>query len=304
MRRRRIAGGVVIAALYVVVAQLSFHSGLVPVRPLYDGTTKVQPYRWVNPPIDLKQGNQAPSSATGTFSIGPKHAPPINLNTDDAQVSVIFPPDGITPMAGQTQVKIEIKPLDPATVASPPAGYDFDGNAYAITGTYVPSGKPIEIPNAVCDLNNANACSTIVLRYAFNATKMFVLNGRTWSEVKSQTAGAALQIYGISDQLGTFVAVDPHTPGGPKAKSQTGNIIAFVIGLAAILLGTLVARLRATRKRRAREAAREKKKAPKGGPSAKQASPPKQAPPPKQAKPKRPKKPDKQEPEEKPWWRD
>jgi len=297
VRRRWIAVGVAIAAAYVIVAQLSFQSGLVPVRPLYDGTQSVQPYRWVNPPSDLKHGNTPPSSATGTFSIGPKHSPPINLNTDDGQVALIFPPDGIAPMAGQTQVKLQIQPLDPTKVANPPAAYDFDGNAYAVTGTYVPSGKPLVIPNAVCDLNNANACATVVLRYAFSATKMFVWNGQAWALVKSQTAGAALQIYGLSDQLGTFVAVDPHTPGGPKAKSQTGNIIAFVIGLAAILLGTFVARLRATRKRRAREGARGKK-------APKQAASPKQAPPSKQAKPKRPKKPDKQEPEEKPWWRD
>jgi hypothetical protein len=291
MSRRGIVAGVAIAALYVVVSQLSFHNGLVPVRPLYDGTTTVQPYRWVDPPPDLKHGNVAPTSASGSFKIGSTHTPPVNLNTDDGQVSVIFPPDGIVPMAGQTSVKLEIKPLDPAKVAGPPAGFDFDGNAYSITGTYVPSGKPLQIPKAVCDLNNANACATVVLRYAFSATKLFLLNGQTWTEVKSQTAQGALQIYGLSEQLGTFVAVDPHTAGGPKAKSQTGNIIAFVIGLAAILLGTLVARLRATRKRRAREGAREKKGA-------------KKAPPQKPAKPKRPKKPEKQQGEEKPWWRD
>src|SRR5439155_14081825 len=144
--------------------------------------------------------NNPPSSGSGTFNIGPKHSPPINLNTDDNQVSVIFPPDGIVPMAGQTRVKLEIKPLDPEKVATVPSGYDYDGNAYVITGTYLPSGKPLAIPKVVCDLNNANACATVVLRYAFSATKMFVWNGQAWSEVKSQTAGAALQIYDLSDQ--------------------------------------------------------------------------------------------------------
>ena len=278
------------ATLYVLVAQLSFRGGLLPIRPLYDGTGPLAPYRWVNPPSDFKHTNVAPTSASSTFQIGPKHSPPINLNTDDGQVSVIFPPDGVVPMTGQTKVKLEIKPLDPAKVATPPAGFDFDGNAYSVTGTYLPSGKPLQIPQVVCDLNNANACTTVVLRYAFTATKLFLRTGQTWTEVKSQNATGALQIYGLSNQLGTFVAVDPHKPGGPKAKSQTGNIIAFVAGLAAILLGTLVARVRAKRKRRAREAARSKKGT-------------KQAPLPKQAKPKRPKKPEKPEAEEKPWWR-
>jgi hypothetical protein len=291
MKRRRIGAGVAIAVLYVLVAQLSFRGGLLPTRPLYDGTGPLPPYRWVNPPPDLGHTNTKPTSASGTVDLASLKTNGFNLNTDDGQASVIFPPGGIVPMAGQTKAKIDIKVLDPAQVASPPAGYDFDGNAYGVTGVYLPSGKPVQIPKAVCSLSNANACTTVVLRYAFSATKLFSWDGHSWSQVLAQTAGAALQIYGISDQLGTFVAVDPHTPGGPKAKGQTGNIIAFVIGLAAILLGTLVARLRASRKRRAREAAREKKG-------------PKQGLPAKQAKPKRPKKRDKQESEHKPWWRD
>ena len=291
MTKKGIAAGVAIAALYVVVAQLSFKGGLLPTRPLYDGTTAVQPYRWVNPPPDLQHGNTKPTSATGTFPISGKTSPPVNLNTDDGQASLIFPPGGIVLAAGQTSVKLTITPFDPAKVATAPAGFDYDGNAYSVVGTYVPSGKPLQIPKAVCSLSNANACATVVLRYAFSATKMFVLNGQTWTEVKSQTAGAALQIYGITDQLGTFVAVDPHTPGGPKAKSQTGNIIAFVVGLAAILVGTFVARLRASRKRRAREAARQKKGGKEAG-----------------AKPKKPPKTERKRAKdsegEKPWWRD
>lgn len=276
--------------LYVVVAQLSFQSGLLPVRPLYDGTQVVQPYRWVNPPTDLKHANKKPTSATGTITLASLRENGANLNTDDGQTSAIFPPGGIVPVAGQTGVKVVIRPLDPAKVAPPPAGFDYDGNAYSFEATYVPSGKPATIPKAICSLSNANECATVILRYAFSATKLMLLQGSTWVEVKSQLVPGALQIYGITDTLGTFVAVDPHKPGGPKAKSQTGNIIAFVAGLAAILLGTLVARVRAKRKRRAREAARSKKGS-------------KQAPPAKQAKPKRPKKPEKPESEEKPWWR-
>jgi len=295
MNRRWIAAGVAIAAVYVIVAQVSFRTGLVPVRPLYDGTQSVQPYRWVNPPSDLKHGNIPPSSASGTVVLASLNTNGYNLNSDDGQASVIVPPGGIVPMAGQTRAKIDIKPLDPAKVTSPPAGYDFDGNAYSVTGIYLPSGKPVQIPKAVCSLNNANACTTVVLRYAFSATKAFVWDGHAWSEVKSQTAGAALQIYAITDQLGTFVAVDPHTTGGPKPKGQTGNIIAFVVGVAAILLGTFVARLRASRKRRAREAARQKKGAKPVSPKPK-------------SKPKKPGKAERQqrkeEREDKPWWRD
>ena len=41
---------------------------------------------------------------------------------------------------------------------------------------------------------------------------------------------------------GPVVAAGPHVASGKKPKSQTGNIIAFAVGLVAILLGTFLAR--------------------------------------------------------------
>jgi hypothetical protein len=300
MRRKGIAAGVAIAALYVVVAQLSFRGGLVPTRPLDDGTGPPPKYNWVNPPADLANGNRSPSSGTGTTPIGPAHSPAYNVNTDDGQASVIFPPDGIVPMAGQTSVKVVIKPLDPVTVASPPSTLDYDGNAYSITATYQPSGKPAEIPNVVCSLTNANACATVVLRYAFNASQLLRLDGKTWTVVPSQRATSALQIYGNANKLGVFVAAGPHV-ASKKPKSQIGNILAFAIGLVAILLGTFLARVRASRKRRAREAA----KGSKGSKTAAKQTPPKaQKVPPKPRKEGKKDRQRRKEEEEKPWWRD
>jgi hypothetical protein len=306
MKTRRLAAGVAIAALYVTVAQLSFRGGLAPTRPLYDGTGPPPPYRWVNPPPDLATRNTLPSPGAGTTPIGPKDSPAYNLYTDDGQASIIFPPDGMVLVPGQTSLKVSIKPLDPAKVASPPPSLDYDGNAYDIEGTYQPSGQPIQIPNVVCSLTNANACATVVLRYAFNATKLYRLEGQTWTEVPSQSAGSALQIYGNTNKLGIFVAAGPHV-ASKKPKSQTGNIIAFAVGLVAILFGTFLARVRASRRRRAREAAKPKR-------ASKQAlskqAPPKSQKPPKEQKPPKPprqRKAERQrrkEQEEKPWWRD
>ncbi|MGZ4145928.1 MAG: hypothetical protein ACXVPP_12315, partial [Actinomycetota bacterium] len=245
----RVAAGLALAVAYVLVAQLSFQEGMVPVRPLYDGTGPPPPYRWVNPPPALKSGNTLPSAGRGTMTITAKGSPPYNLNTDDTQASVIFPPNGVVPKAGETKVNVTITPLDPATLGAPPPGLDYDGNAYRVTATYASSGTPIQIPKVTCDLAEANACASVVLRYAFNATGLYLLNGTTWTSVKAQTASAGLQIYGVTNQLGTFVAAGPKLPPGQTRtpKSQTGNLIAFIIGLAAILLGTFLARMRAVR---------------------------------------------------------
>jgi hypothetical protein len=251
MKRARAATGVAIAALYVVVALISFDGGLFPVRPLYDGTTPPPAYRWVKPPAELAAGNQLPTDGKASVVLTSKGAEAGNVTTDDGQAQVVYPPNGIVPMAGETKVNTTIEPIDPATVGAPPAGFDYDGNAYRFTGVYAKSGKPAQIPpEQKCSLTEPNACATIVLRYAFNATALYRRDGSTWVEVPTQNAGAALQIYGASDKLGVFVAVDAHLPGGPKKKSQTGNIIAFVLGFIAIIAGTFLARIRAVRRRK------------------------------------------------------
>jgi hypothetical protein len=132
-----------------------------------------------------------------------------------------------------------------------------------------------------CGLTVVNACATVVLRYAFSATGLYRLDGKTWTPIETQVSKGSLQVLGNTDKLGIFVAAGAASINrNTKPKGQTGNIIAFAIGVAAILLGTLLARMRAVRKRRAREAG--KKKGP-GGRERRQR---------------------KKDDEQKPWWRD
>jgi len=264
MKRANVAVGASLAALYVVVAVISFDGGLFPVRPLYDGTTPPPAYRWVAPPAELAAGNQLPSDGKGSVTLAPSGADAGNVNTDDGQASVIFAPCGIVLKPGETSVNVRVEPLDPATLGSPPTGFDYDGNAYQFTAVYAKSGKPIEIPKMQkCKDAGPSAAATIVLRYAFNAIALYQREGSSWVAVQKATnAGAALQIYGDTETLGVFVAVDTHVTGGPKKKSQTGNIIAFVLGFVAIIAGTLLARVRAVRKRK--RARRERAARPKG----------------------------------------
>ena len=120
-----------------------------------------------------------------------------------------------------------------------------------------------------------------MLRYAFSATGLYHLDGQTWTKLETQISKGSLQVLGNTDKLGIFVAAGPATVNrNTKPKGQTGNIIAFAIGVAAILLGTLLARMRAVRKRRARDASKKK------GSSARE------------------RRQRKKDDEQKPWWRD
>jgi hypothetical protein len=110
---------------------------------------------------------------------------------------------------------------------------------------------------------------------------LYRLDGKTWTKLETQVSKGSLQVLANTDKIGIFVAAGPTTVNrNTKPKGQTGNIIAFAIGVAAILFGTFLARMRAVRKRRAREAARKK------GPSSRQ------------------RRQRKKDDEQKPWWRD
>jgi hypothetical protein len=249
LTRARLSVGALIAALYVAVSQLPVGGGrLLPTRPLYDGAT-IPPYDWVKPPPDLAKKNQVPDHVSKTFSMAAALSGEASATTADNQASVIFPPGGILAAAAQTMITVTITPLDPAAIAPPPTGQDYDGNAYEISAVYQPSGKAIAIPPAKCSVTNANACATVVLRYAFRATGLYVMQGRSWISVVAQNNRSTLEMYGTTDRLGIFVAAERHIPGGLHAPSQAPNVIAFAAGTAAIFLGTLVARSRARRKR-------------------------------------------------------
>jgi hypothetical protein len=271
--RFSIAGALAIG-VYLLTALVSFKTGLVRVRPLYEGNVAPPPYRWVNPPPDFVAGNKKPAGTSGSVTLRKTGSVGFSVGTPDQQSVVILPDGAFAPKAGQTTVKITIAPLDPATIGAPPAGMHYDGNAYDIRAFYEPSGAPAQ-PNATtCPAATSGLptkCITVVLVYPINANTLQRRDGATWVVVPAQPA--AQQLYGDSSRTGVFVAVGPGAVGtvptstvaptftpAPRA-SKKGDFIAIGLGVAAVLVGVVLGRMRATRTRARRAKGR---KAPAG----------------------------------------
>ncbi len=208
---------------------------LVPVRPLYDGVAPPLPYRWIHPPANLAAGNQAPEPGTGTITFAPDGSASASVLTNDAQAGLIFSRGGVAPRPGVTSARASIVPVDPNSVAPPPPGLRFDGNAYRMEARYS-TGEPVALLRPV----------TPVLRYPVHATVLLRSDGRGWVPLDgSKRVEESLQVFARSDQLGVFVAAGPAGPAGTPWIAYAAGGAGVIAAAAAFLL----ARRRARRRR-------------------------------------------------------
>ena len=249
--RRRVAGLIVgagVAAAYVAVALGSFQAGLLPVRPLYDGGAPPPPYRWVIPPPDLAATNQQPAPGEGVIALTPQGSAAATIATNDGQTIVAFQPGSIAARAGETQVRVSVTPLDPASIGSPPSGYDYDGNAYRVTAKYATSGADAEIAVDSCPADVLpKVCPSVVLRFPLFGTEMFRSDGTTWTRVESHISPASLQLFGDTPTLGDFVVAGPNLPPEKKG-SKIALYLAIGLGAGALSVSIATWRSRSARR--------------------------------------------------------
>jgi hypothetical protein len=218
---RRIWWGLAALALYAGGAALSFQAGL-PGRPVYDGNTPPAPYRWVDPPEELAEGNLPPQPVTAILELTGRGTQPRGILTPDGQAQATLPEGAFEEVRGARSVTFRLDPLDPDRQAPPPRGLQFDGNAYRTTAEYEPRGGPAEL----------RATMTVVLRYPRHATVLLTLDEGRWVRVPTTRLPAALSVVGQVEELGTFVAAGPLTPsqGIPPALIAWVSAGAAVVG--------------------------------------------------------------------------
>jgi hypothetical protein len=120
-----------------LLAAVLLHGGGVP--PVFDGiVVPPEPYRWENPPPNLRAGNQPPLSGETTLPVSNGQVPGGGVQTGDTQVIMFFGPGAFKAPAGTQSVRCTIEP-DPNPPA-PPAGVDIRGNVYRINCVAQPGG--------------------------------------------------------------------------------------------------------------------------------------------------------------------
>jgi hypothetical protein len=188
------------ATLYLAVAAAEFNSAAVPVRILFDGVAPLRPYRWVHPPEELANGNQAPEAGMGAVSLDATGSTPTSANTGDGQAIANVAGRAIPGQRGQAFAVVRLTPLDPTRIAPPPPGFRFDGNAYRIEIIYAASGKPVGLRGPL----------TVALRYATGGTSMVHSSGTGWTALPATKFAGNLNLLVTSTETaGVFAVVAP-----------------------------------------------------------------------------------------------
>ena len=237
MRRKLAASaGLLAVAAYVAGSFLSARMGAQP-APMLDGLSPPPPYRWVEPPPDLAAGNQEPSGGSFKVDLTRKGSTAGAFSTPDSQATVIVSEGSVPAAEGEERVRIELTPLDPATLGPPPSGLEFAGNAYRVTATYEPGEEDVAEVTAGAD-------QRVVLVYPAAASEpghqeVTILSsgdGESWTRLDTNDATVQQQAQATFKQFGYFVVARP-----PEATGLSTSAVGVIV-LAAILLvlGVLV----------------------------------------------------------------
>lgn len=219
--------GVTASALYLLALTLGW---LHPVLLLYDGPAPLPPYRWVSPPRDVAAGNQRPASGTSVVTLGVLESMPGDASTEDEQAVISFVEGTFAERPHESAVTVRLTPVDPRTVAPPPKGLRFDGNAYRIVASYPASGSPAALTKH----------AIVVLRYPVHGTVLLRSSREGWASLPTTRFDESQQLAANTDQLGVFVAA---APAGIAALSP-GPWVAAIAAAGALVLAVAVMRLR------------------------------------------------------------
>jgi hypothetical protein len=239
--KRAFGVGLALALGYVVVA--AGHARLGPplpgrARPLFDGFAPPPPYNWVKPPRAFAAGNQVPKPSSFDVALAPTGSVVSGGSSQDGQVIFSMPAGSIAAHPPDTKVKVDITPLDPATLAPPPPGVAADGNAYRVDLSYQPSATPVAALAAPSDV-------FFVVPQPAQAL-LFSADGTAWQPLPARPASDPTQVGGALSRPGFYLAVAPPVaPATGATASSQGNrgllgVAAVTVALAAVLgLGPL-----------------------------------------------------------------
>lgn len=257
-RRRAIAAGVAVTALYAASAALSGHLSPLARRPLLDGLAPPTAYRWVEPPPELAGTNRRPTPGSFEVGLGSSGSRTAVFTTDDAQVTLILPKGSFSGASGQRSVEITVEPTGPSEVHAPESPLLFVGNVYRVGATYGPSGDPAPLTGA----------ASVVLVYPLLSNDhgghsvIWSRSGKQWKEMQTDDLPSIQQASGDIDGLGyVAVAGTPPSPTAGIGQGESGSsvvTIAIAVGLA-VLSVVAALLLRGSRRSANRDGARSRR---------------------------------------------
>jgi len=233
-RRAGLLLGMAVVAAYVGLAAWSGSISPLARGPLLDGIGPVQAYRWVSPPPELASTNVEPSSLTKKLPLTPNGNRGASLVSSDSQITVVLPTGAIGARAGDSAVRIDLTPGDPAKLAPLGGGLDAFGNSYRIEATYLPSGTEVRGLGAQIDVILVYPVTTTL--HSTSHELLASTTGERWKPLNSNDAITAQQVEALTSELGYVVVggvVSPLPITNSPSASGGGAGNAVAIGLLA-----------------------------------------------------------------------
>jgi hypothetical protein len=177
--------GLLAAAAYLAGALASAALDPLQRRPLLDGLAPRTPYRWVAPPPELAASNKPPSGGSFKAKLTASGSQVGAFSTQDTQVTLILGQSAFPASPGQTEVAIDVTPLDPARLAPPPAGMLAAGNAYRIRASYLPSRRQIGTVDGELNLGLVYPLLAVPVADPAGHVVLHSPDGRSWKQLAS-----------------------------------------------------------------------------------------------------------------------
>ncbi|HEX6675757.1 MAG TPA: hypothetical protein VF486_12110 [Actinomycetes bacterium] len=208
---RRVAAlaGLLAAAAYLAGALASGSLGPWARRPLLDGLAPRAPYRWVKPPPELASGNKPPSNGHFEAKLTGSGSQVGAFSTQDTQVTLILGQAAFKASAGQTNVAVDVTPVDPATLAGPPAGMLVAGNAYQVKASYLPSKQSIGTVDGELSVGLVYPLLSAPVADPAGHVVLHSRDGRAWTQLPSVDVPGTHQVNAQLGEPGYLMAAVP-----------------------------------------------------------------------------------------------
>jgi hypothetical protein len=237
--RRTLLGGLVVVALFGILAAVSGRLSPLARAPVLDGGNLLLPYRWVSPPPDLAATNKPPSNGRFTLPVTNSGSLPNTFVTSDNQTTLSFAKASVPSRPGSSEASVSVRPEDPTTLAAPPDGLTAFGNAVHIDVAYAGGGRPA-VFDAHVDVSLVYPV-TVTLHAATHEV-LWSSDGRAWRALTSKDSAVLQQVTasvpgpGYVLVAGMASAISP-TPSPTPARSQTLSTVLLVVAAASFLIG-------------------------------------------------------------------
>ena len=172
------------------------------------------------------------------------------LASRDDQFFVAFSEGAVRPSPGQTRIRIQITPVDPATLGPRPQGLQPVGKAYRLQVSYAPSGRPVE--RFAAEVKAGFRYSLAASASLSDLSLVYARDGRSWTRLDTAATPSVREATGRITGPGYLLlatspaaAVIGDTPGGRL------RVLALALGAGLVLVAALV-----VLRRRAREGGR------------------------------------------------